>query len=177
MHKNLTVSQPSCSKFETTAVVAGLTQSPLLSLRGIRNVVKPWLIKRSRAGQNYETFACFFAGQGMPEPLLQSVYRMLAQRFPLISDFPVDPLDSLLDLYGLDCYRDDELTDFMCAIRKTASLEFPYPVPAFLPCETVADLVFLLAARCEPTYPSSHRSCPSSAIERGNEQKVVSKWA
>jgi hypothetical protein len=176
MHKNLTVSQPGCSKFETTAAFAGLTLSPLLSLRGIQTLVKPWLLKRNRAGQNYETFACFFAGQGIPEPLLQSVYQTLAHRFPLLSSFPVDPLDSLLDLYGLDCYRDDELTDLMNAIRKTASLEFPYPVPAFLPCETVADLVFLLAARCEAIYPSAHLSCSLSAVERGNAQKVVSRW-
>jgi hypothetical protein len=177
MHKNLSVSQPICSKFETTASFAGLTFLPLLSLCGIQKLIRPWLLKRNRSGQNYETFACFFAGQAVPEPLLQAIYRTLTNRIPLLSSFPVDPLDSLEQVYGLDCYRDDELTDFMNLVRTSCQLDFCNPVPAFLPCETVADLVFLLAARCEAGYAPTDQPCPITANARGNEHKVVSEWA
>ena len=159
------------------AVSAGRKPHPVMALCGVRNLLGLWLLKRRRFRQTYDTFACFFAGQGVPEPLIQAVYRSLSRRNAPLASFPVDPLDSLREVYGLDCYHEDELTDFMNLVRASGQLDFCRPVPVFLPCETVADLVFLLAARCEAIYASAPQSYPPIAAERGSEQKAVTRWA
>lgn len=132
-------------------------------MRSLLNLFRCRQLLRQRTGQNYESFACFFAGQGIPEPLLRETYRILAQRSPLRVSFPVHPLDSLREIYALDCYRGDALPALMNAIRRAGKLDFCNPMPAFLPCETVADLVHLLAARCAAVYPPTTQAFPAHA--------------
>lgn len=48
----------------------------------------------------------------------------------------------------------------MSTIRRVTELNFYKPVPVSLPCETVADLVYLLAARCDAVYPPTAQAFP-----------------
>ena len=147
-----------CALFRTTAVLAAFTLLPEPTRHGLQSLVRPWLLKQDRSGQTYESFACFFAGQGIPETLLEGAYQLLMQKKSRFSTLPICPEDSLQKIYGLDCYRDDALADLMYVFRTSYQLDFGYPLPAFLPCQTVADLVYLLAARCESIYLLPHRS-------------------
>ena len=175
---NPILSQHLCTMFGTTAVLAGFTllsETMRLSLQGL---VKPLLLKQDGSGQTYESFACFFAGQGIPEPLLEATYQILTQKKSRFSPLPILPQDSLQEIYGLDCYRDDELADLMVVLRTSYGLDLPYPVPAFLPCQTVADLVYLLAARCDSLYHLPvDPSCSLPAYEPGIGPKIASDRA
>ena len=117
-------------------------------------------MRRLISGQAYKSFACFFAGQGIPESILQATYRVLAHRISRFVSVPIHSLDSLYGVYRLDCYRDDALADLMSAIRLACSVQFYKPVPTSLPCETVADLIYLLAAQCDAVYLPEERIGP-----------------
>jgi len=108
-----TLAQHICTMFGTTAVLAAFTLLPEPTRRGLQSLVKPWLLKQDRSGQTYESFACFFAGQGIPEPLLEGTYQILTHKSSRFSMLPIHPQDSLQEIYGLDCYRDEELADLM----------------------------------------------------------------
>jgi len=156
-----------------TLVLTALSFLPVLALRRLRSLVTYWLRRRSRSEQSYESFACCFAGQGIPEPLLQGTYRVLTHKTSRSPAFPISPQDSLRQVYGLDCHQDDELADLMQALRTSFQLDFSKPVPAFLPCKTVADLVYLLAARCDTLYLPTDRPCPFTANESEIGQKIT----
>ena len=175
---NPTLSQHLCIMFGTTAVLAGFTLLSETMRLSLQSLTKPWLLKQDCSGQTYESFACFFAGQGIPEPLLEAAYQLLTLKKSRFSALPIRPEDFLQEIYGLDCYRDDELADLMVTLRTSYQLDFPYPVPAFLPCQTVADLVYLLAARCESVYPVPvNRSGSLTAYKPGIGPKIASDRA
>jgi len=127
----------------------------------LRGPDRPSSPKRNQSGRDYERFARFFAGQGIPEPILQETYRALEHKIGRFRSFPIHPQDSLWHVYGLDCYRDDTLADLMSVIRAACPLRFYKPVSTSLPCDTVADLVYLMAAQCDSMYQLLDRICPS----------------
>ena len=131
----------------TRAVARASEPSSLVSRSGLRRLVENCSLKRDRSEQTYACFARFFADKGIPHSLLEGAYNVLARK-SLFGNFPVHPKDSLARVYGIDCYRDDEVVDLLNLIEKSCSMEFCKPVPVFLPCETVEDLVCLLAVRC-----------------------------
>lgn len=138
----------------------------------VRRLVRNLHVKRRRSGQTYESFACFFAGRGIPESLLEGAYAVLAGK-SLFASFPVLPQDSLSHTYGIDCYRDNGFTELSNAIQTLCPIEFCKPVPVFLPCETVEHLVCLLAARCNVVYPSANQTCPVGASDSGGQRQTV----
>ena len=155
LHKRFFVLQP------PVAPPAAVPLS-LLSRLGLSRLAENCLLKRGRSEQTYASFAHYFMDQGVSASLLKGTYDVLAQK-SLLAHFPVHPHDSLSRVYGIDCYRDNEAGDLMNLIKKTCSLEFYRPMPVFLPCETVEDLVRLLAARCDATPLFANRTSSLSA--------------
>ncbi len=129
-------------------VLAALLVCSLPAIRGLRRYARLWKLKRERAGQTFQEFVDYFAGQGVPEEILRETYPLLSRRVGLIPHFPVHPQDSLYGVYSLNCFEGDDLSELMEAIEARCPLKFCLPVAASQPCETVADLVRLLAARC-----------------------------
>lgn len=140
-------------------------------LRGLTGMIRHEILRRKRTGRTYESFACFFAGQGIPEPILRETYRLLARRTALRYALPVEPLDSLREIYDLDCYRGDSLPQTMQAIQRASGLDFCKPVSPFLRCETAADLVYLLAARCQDMYLPAQEVFPFRDAVEGRREK------
>jgi len=132
------------------------------STHTLRNPGRSPHLKRNHPGRDYERFARFFAGQGIPEPILQETYQVLEHKIRRFRSFPILPHDSLWHVYGLDCYQDDTLADLMSVIRTACPLRFYKPVPTSLPCDTAADLVYLMAAQCDSMYLLLDRICLST---------------
>jgi hypothetical protein len=165
MNTTFLMSSHVLSVLSVTVVFTVLLLLTIAWIYNHRSFYRQWILMRRRSAHTYESFACFFSGQGVPEPLLQETYRLLAGKITSFSSFPVHPLDSLQHVYGVDCYRDGTLADFMNAIQISCQMNFCKPVPAFLPCNTVADLVYVLAARGHSVYAlMEHESSTGQVI-------------
>lgn len=83
--------------------------------------LKQYRLKRSRKGQNRQSFVRYFVVEGIPEALATEVYRYL-QKLQLVKGFPVSPEDDLERVYGL---RDENLTEAIVDIVKVCRIPIP----------------------------------------------------
>jgi hypothetical protein len=83
--------------------------------------LKQYRLKRSRKGQNRQSFVRYFVVEGIPEALATEVYRYL-QKLQLVKGFPASPEDNLEQVYGL---RDENLTEAIVDIVKVCRIPIP----------------------------------------------------
>lgn len=83
--------------------------------------LKQYRLKRSRKGQNRQSFVRYFVVEGIPEALVIEVYRYL-QKLQLVKGFPASPEDNLEQVYGL---RDEDLTEAIVDIVKVCRIPIP----------------------------------------------------
>jgi len=83
--------------------------------------LKQYQLKRSRKGQNRQSFVRYFVVEGIPEALVIEVYRYL-QKLQLVKGFPVSPEDNLEQVYGL---RDEDLTEAIVNIVRLCNIPIP----------------------------------------------------
>ena len=83
--------------------------------------LKQYRLKRSRKGQNRQSFVRYFVVEGVPEALVIEVYRYL-QKLQLVKGFPASPEDNLEQVYGL---RDENLTEAIVDIVKVCRIPIP----------------------------------------------------
>lgn len=83
--------------------------------------LKQYRLKRSRKGQNRQSFVRYFVVEGIPEALATEVYRYL-QKLQLVKGFPASPEDDLEQVYGL---RDENLTEAIVDIVKVCRIPIP----------------------------------------------------
>ncbi|MBW4518014.1 MAG: hypothetical protein KME11_22665 [Timaviella obliquedivisa GSE-PSE-MK23-08B] len=78
-------------------------------------------LKRSRKGQNRQSFVRYFIVEGIPEAIAIEVYRYL-QKLQLVKNFPVSPEDNIEQVYGL---QDEDLTEAIVAIAQICRVPIP----------------------------------------------------
>jgi hypothetical protein len=78
-------------------------------------------LKRSRKGQDRQSFVRYFIVEGIPEPIVIEVYRYL-QKQQMVKGFPVNPEDNLEEVYGL---QDEDLSDAIVEIAQTCRVPVP----------------------------------------------------
>jgi hypothetical protein len=83
--------------------------------------LKQYRLKRSRKGQNRQSFVRYFVVEGISEALVMEVYRYL-QKLQWVKSFPVSPEDNLEQVYGL---RDEDLTEAIVEIVKVCRVPLP----------------------------------------------------
>ncbi|NJR40376.1 MAG: DUF908 domain-containing protein [Leptolyngbyaceae cyanobacterium CSU_1_4] len=83
--------------------------------------LKQYRLKRSRKGQNRQSFVRYFIVEGIPETIAVEVYRYL-QKLQLVKSFPVSPEDDMQQIYGL---QDEDLTEAIVAIAHICRVPIP----------------------------------------------------
>jgi hypothetical protein len=83
--------------------------------------LKQYQLKRSRRGQDRQSFVRYFVVEGIPEALAIEVYRYL-QKLQLVKGFPVSPEDDLKHVYGL---QDEDLTEAIVEIAQICRISIP----------------------------------------------------
>jgi hypothetical protein len=78
-------------------------------------------LKRSRKGQDRQSFVRYFVVEGIPEALTIEVYRYL-QKLQMVKGFPVSPEDNLEQIYGL---QDEDLTEAIVEIAQICRTPIP----------------------------------------------------
>jgi hypothetical protein len=78
-------------------------------------------LKRSRKGQDRQSFVRYFVVEGIPEALPIEVYRYL-QKLQMVKRFPVSPEDNLEQVYGL---QDEDLTEAIVEIAQICRTPIP----------------------------------------------------
>jgi hypothetical protein len=82
---------------------------------------KQYRLKRSRKGQDRQSFVRYFIVEGIPEALVIEVYRYL-QKLQWVKGFPVSPEDDMEQVYGL---QDEDLTEAIIEIAKICRVPIP----------------------------------------------------
>jgi hypothetical protein len=95
--------------------------------------LKQYRLKRSRKGQNRQSFVRYFIVEGIPEAIAIEVYRYL-QKLQWVKGFPVSPEDNMEQVYGL---QDEDLTEAIVEIAKICRVTIP---PANSPLWTQAHI-------------------------------------
>lgn len=83
--------------------------------------LKQYQLKRSRKGQNRQSFVRYFVVEGIPEALVIEVYRYL-QKLQMVKGFPVSPEDDMQHVYGL---QDEDLTEAIIEIAQICRVPVP----------------------------------------------------
>jgi hypothetical protein len=83
--------------------------------------LKQYRLKRSRKGQDRQSFVRYFVVEGIPEALAIEVYRYL-QKLQMVKGFPVSPEDDMENIYGL---QDEDLTAAILEIAKICRTPIP----------------------------------------------------
>ncbi len=83
--------------------------------------LKQYQLKRSRKGQNRQSFVRYFVVEGIPEALAIEVYRYL-QKLQMVKGFPVSPEDNMEHIYGL---QDEDLTEAIVEIARICRVFVP----------------------------------------------------
>jgi hypothetical protein len=94
----------------------------------------------SRRGQGFDDFIAPFSGENIPADKLRHVYDFF-QNWQDVKNFPVDPNDDLVKVYGI---VDDDLDDAVIEIAGRWPAKLPPTFEGLGPVRPVADVVHLL---------------------------------
>jgi hypothetical protein len=82
---------------------------------------RQYRLKRSRKGQDRQSFVRYFIVEGIPEPIAIEVYRYL-QKQQMVKGFPVNPEDNLEEVYGL---QDEDLSEAIVELAQICRVPVP----------------------------------------------------